>query len=188
MLGGTGTDRRGGETVAEPSTTVADDVRYREARAGDADFLARMLVMAAAWRSEGTADPAAVLADPAVAHYIAGWPRDGDLGIVAENARGDRLGGAWVRSFPADEPGHGYVAHDVPELSIAVDRAHRGRGVGGTLLRRTLSAAALRGDRRVSLSVEHDNPAIRLYLALGFRVVHSSATTATMIVDLAPPR
>jgi ribosomal protein S18 acetylase RimI-like enzyme len=175
-------------TVAEPpAVAVVDDVRYRPADATDAEFLARMLVLAATWRAEGTTDPAAVLADPVVSHYIAGWPRPGDLGVVAEGREGRRVGGAWVRSFAAEEPGHGYVAEDVPELSIAVDRPHRGRGVGRTLLRRTLAAAARQGHRRVSLSVEHDNPAIRLYLAQGFRVVQSSTTSATMVVELARP-
>jgi GNAT superfamily N-acetyltransferase len=125
-----------------------------------------------------------VMADPELAHYVEGWPRAGDGGIVAV-ADLRPIGAAWWRFFPEDHPGYGFVAADVPELSIGVVAAWRGRGVGRALLRAALVAAAPHC-RRVSLSVERANRAQNLYLSEGFRVVSSGPDADTMVRDLGP--
>jgi ribosomal protein S18 acetylase RimI-like enzyme len=67
-----------------------------------------------------------------------------------------------------DDHGYGFVATDVPELSIGVTADERGRGVGTALLEELLAQARATGHPAVSLSVETDNPAVRLYERLGF--------------------
>ena len=63
-------------------------------------------------------------------------------------------------------------APDADVLTIAVDAAYRGRGVGRALLTRLLDAAARRGARRVFLEVRADNPVARaLYESEGFTAV-----------------
>ena len=65
------------------------DVRTRPAAAADFTFLATMLGEAAVWRPEKptpTADQ--VLADPRYALHLAGWPRHGDYGLVADRKHG----------------------------------------------------------------------------------------------------
>lgn len=107
-----------------------------------------------------------VLEHPTVARYAKSWGRDGDLGFVAVD--GDRtLGAAWVRLWPNEERGFGWVRNDVPELTIAVTPDFRGRGIGTQLLQRVLEAARSRFPA-VSLSVRADNPAVRLYERFGF--------------------
>ncbi|MGH3929327.1 MAG: hypothetical protein ACRDTF_05050 [Pseudonocardiaceae bacterium] len=56
---------------------------------------------------------------PDLAHYVNGWPRDGERGMIAE-ASGVPIGAAWLRLMPVHDPGYGFVAPDVPELSIGV--------------------------------------------------------------------
>jgi GNAT superfamily N-acetyltransferase len=157
-------------------------VNVREATRDDGDFLADMLVEAVNWSSEWKRKSRRrVLAAPNTAHYIAEWPREGDLGVVAE-ADGERIGAAWLRFFPADDPGYGFVAADVPELTIGVVTAWRGRGVGRALLRAVESAAVDAGIERISLSVERKNFAQRLYLAEGYEVVaEGSPESDTMV-------
>ena len=55
-------------------------------------------------------------------------------------------------------------------VDLSLMPPHRGRGIGGALLRGLLAEAAASG-RRVSLSVAVDNPAQRLYARLGFQTV-----------------
>ncbi len=153
-------------------------VTVRRATGPDAPFLAEMLVQAAFWRPEkpqGSVQD--VLADPQLAHYVQGWPRAGDLGVVAED--GPPVGAAWLRLLPRDEAGYGFVDDDIPELTIGVRAGHRGRGVGTALLRELLALAQHEGLQRVSLSVERDNPALDLYRRLGFTEVggHPGAPT-----------
>ena len=125
-----------------------------------------------------------MLSNPRTAHYIAGWPRDTDLGVIAE-AGAVPVGAAWVRFFAAEDPGYGFVAPDVPELTVGVAAAWRGRGVGRSLLRAVAARAAAAGVRRISLSVERENFARRLYRSEGYAVADGSDPQSdTMVKDL----
>jgi GNAT superfamily N-acetyltransferase len=129
----------------------------RPAAPEDGSFMADMLVEVVNWSPRWKKKSRArVLSAPATAHYIAGWPRDGDLGVIAE-ADGERIGAAWLRFFPAADPGYGFVAPDVPELTIGVADRWRGRGAGRALLRAIAGQARPAGIRRISLSVEREN-------------------------------
>jgi ribosomal protein S18 acetylase RimI-like enzyme len=149
--------------------------------------MADMLVEAANWSAEWKRKSRRrVLSAPATAHYIAGWPRDTDLGVIA-GADGEPVGAAWLRFLPAADPGYGFVAPDVPELTIGVARDLRGQGVGRALLRALASQARAAGIRQISLSVERKNAAQKLYLSEGYRIVDSSdAQSDTMVTDLMP--
>jgi ribosomal protein S18 acetylase RimI-like enzyme len=92
--------------------------------------------------------------------------RPDDLGVVAEK-EGVPIGAAWLRRWSGQQRGYGFVDKATPELSMSVLPAHRGRGVGTTMLRRLLSAAEERY-AAVSLSVAASNPARRLYEREGF--------------------
>ncbi len=157
----------------------------RPAVASDASFLGDMMVEATNWSTEWRPKSRAhILSAPNTAHYLTGWPRDTDLGVLAE-ADGRPVGAAWTRFLPAADPGYGFVAPDVPELTIGVAAGWRGRGVGRALLRAMASQAQARGIRRISLSVERKNHAHRLYLSEGYRIVDSSdAQSDTMIKEL----
>ncbi|HEY3981093.1 MAG TPA: alpha/beta fold hydrolase [Streptosporangiaceae bacterium] len=156
----------------------------RPAGPSDAGFLADMLVEAVNWSPRWNQSRESIFATPAVAHYVSGWPRAGDLGVVAE-AAGSPVGAAWLRFLPADDPGYGFVGPDVPELSIGVTPLWRGRGVGRALLGAIADAARAAGIRHISLSVERRNFAGALYRAEGYRVADSSGRDSdTMVKDL----
>jgi ribosomal protein S18 acetylase RimI-like enzyme len=137
-----------------------------------------MLGWAAGWRSSEL--DARLLRDPAVAVYIEGWGRPGDAGVVAEDEDGVPLGAAWYRRFTQAEHGHGFVAPEVPELTVAVAPPNRGRGVGTALLEALVERAEAEGAPALSLSVEDDNPALRLYERLRFERVGRAGTAWTM--------
>jgi len=160
-------------------------VRIRRATEGDADVLARLLVLAADWRPDAAPRPVdEVLGDPTLARYVQGWPRPGDLGVIAERDDGAVLGAAWCRRFTADDAGFGFVSPTIPELSIAVVPGSRGAGIGRSLLDRLIGEARQGHVSHLSLSVERDNPARRLYTALGFAEVASPGGSLTMVRSL----
>jgi ribosomal protein S18 acetylase RimI-like enzyme len=160
----------------------------REATPTDLAFLWEMLWQAAAvdegmrgFGKEGA------LARPENQKYLAGWGHPGDAGVIAISESGDPLGGAWYRLFEAHAPGYGFVAPDVPELSIGVSEKARGHGVGSALLEALVSLARQQGFRRISLSVDRQNPAVRLYERQGFRdagISNPADTSLTMVRDL----
>ncbi len=167
-------------------------MRLREATTEDAPLLAELLLAAYNWTGDVRVTAADLRSDPHARRYLEGWRRPGDLGVVAV-ADGDptstdggtggyALGAAWARPLQASAPGYGYVADDVPELSMAVRAEHRGLGVGSTLLRGLLDRARDAGYRAVSLSVEDGNAAARaLYEHYGFRVVSRTGGSDTML-------
>lgn len=123
------------------------------------------------------------MAIPQLAHYVADWPRGGDLGFVAEDGAMD-VGAAWWRLFTEQDRGYGFVDEETPELAIGVVHGARGRGVGTLLLRALIDEAQRSALPALSLSVEVDNPAASLYERLGFETVGGDGGALTMVFSL----
>jgi ribosomal protein S18 acetylase RimI-like enzyme len=163
-----------------------EDVRYRPAEAADLAFLATMLGEAAVWRPDKpTPSGEEALADPRYAMYLVGWPRQGDVGLIAE--LGEPLGAAWFRTFSQTSHGYGFVADDIPELSIAVIAARRHEGIGRRLLVGLIEASEAQGHGALSLSVNTGNPARFLYESVGFRTVSERLNALTMVRQAGTP-
>lgn len=159
-------------------------MHLRDATADDADLLVDMLLEAFNWTGEPRFTRDDVLRDAHTARYVGGWGRPGDLGVVAV-ADGTPVGAAWARALPANAPGYGWVADDVPELGLAVAAGHRGRGAGSALLAGLLDRTRSAGCRAVSLSVEDGNTAARaLYERHGFVVVGRNGGSDTLLRTL----
>lgn len=156
----------------------------REAESSDARFLADMLVEAANWNTATARPRVAVLDDPHVNRYIAGWKRAGDFGSVATDDNNVLIGACWARLFPQNAPGYGFVATGVPELTLGVNALWRARGVGRALLHALAGQAVAAGHQRLSLSVERANYAHRLYVSEGYVTVESTADADTMVRSL----
>jgi ribosomal-protein-alanine N-acetyltransferase len=116
-------------------------------------------------RAEKAADCARLHA----ADFAHPWPADEIAAIIARPttlaaAALDPIGGAL----------HGFVlarlaADEAEVLTIVVDAALRGRGVGRALLSEALRKAGNAGARAIFLEVDgHNAPAIALYRRLGF--------------------
>lgn len=88
------------------------------------------------------------------AHYQRYYP-DADWLVVS--CDGNDIGRLYLERWPTQ--------HRI--IDIALLPAHRGRGFGEALLRDLMDEAAAAG-RAVSIHVEKNNPAMRLYRRLGF--------------------
>lgn len=155
----------------------------RMAASDDGPFLEQMLAVASDWNRVVSRPVSELLSNPSSAHYIVGWKRDTDEGVVAEEASRP-IGAAWWRYFPADDPGHGFVSVDVPEVSVGVVAVARDRGVGERLLRSLIDHAQECGVPSLSPSGDPENYALRLYRRLGFEEVGHVGGSLTMIRKL----
>jgi ribosomal protein S18 acetylase RimI-like enzyme len=150
----------------------------RKAGPHDVRFLRDMLHHAF-YRREGALEAQ----EQPVYRYVAGWGRPGDAGVIALDD-GFPVGAAWYRLFRADGRGYGFVDEQTPELAVAVVPSRRGRGFGEELLTALMERAREEGHRALSLAVERDNPAMRLYERFGFREVRSEGEAAVMVAEL----
>ncbi len=151
--------------------------RIRPFVVGDEPFLWDMLYTAVHVRDGDEPPPRSVIEEPNIAHYLVDLGRPGDDVRLAVSDAGERIGAAWCRLMPPDDPGYGYVAPDIPEVSMAVVEEWRGRGVGTRLLLDLLAR-----NPTMSLSVDDENTgAERLYARLGFAVVRTDGTSRTML-------
>ena len=137
-------------------------VRPRAATSGDTAFIVEMARHACIIEDRPLPDP-----DSEETQSL--LPTADDVVLVAEDPNGISLGAVWT--FHHEPPllvDSDTVA--VPELSIAVAPALRGRGVGGALLDELIVLCAGRYEA-ISLNVHQRNPAVHLYERKGFRVV-----------------
>jgi GNAT superfamily N-acetyltransferase len=145
-------------------------IAVRDAGAADCSLLWDMLYEAS-FATVEPKPPRDAVRQPEISRYLSGWGRAGDRALVAEVA-GRPVGAAWYRLFPSSDPGYGFVDEATPELSIAVVRGERGRGVGRALLEGLVRAAREDGFQALTLSVAESNAAaLGLYERCGFRVV-----------------
>jgi GNAT superfamily N-acetyltransferase len=156
----------------------------RELREDEIDFLGEMLYAALAWRPDANMPPLEVVREhPQAAIFHQGWGRAGDTALVAEE-NGRPIGLVWYRFFTEAEHGEGYVDDATPELAIAVVDGYRGQGVGRRLMDAMHERARQDGIGRISLSVDADNPAKRLYARLGYVEHEPGNDLGRMVLDL----
>lgn len=89
-----------------------------------------------------------------------------DRAVVAV-VDGGVVGACWVRT--TDEYGH--IDEETPSFSISLFKRYRGQGIGSAMMGQMLDELREAGYLRASLSVQKENPALRLYERLGFRIV-----------------
>ena len=123
--------------------------------------------------------PRSMIDLPELHVYIADFgTQPGDHCMVAE-AEGKVVGAAWCRIMED----YGHIDTDTPSLAISLLPKYRGLGIGARLLDALLLLLRENGYRQASLSVQKENPALRLYQRMGFRIVAEKGTEYLMLWD-----
>lgn len=147
------------------------DLHLRALDAADLEHIDWCLYTAVTWSPEREGYPReAVLGHPSIVLFREGWGRPGDFGVLA-TADGARVGVAFGRLFTVAAHSSGFIDERTPEIAIAVERPHRGQGVGRVLLDALADAALAHGMDALSLSVDEGNPAEHLYERAGYATV-----------------
>jgi ribosomal protein S18 acetylase RimI-like enzyme len=124
--------------------------------------------------------PREVINKPEIAIYINNFGEKSDCGVVAE-LDGKIVGAAWARIIPA----YGHIDDETPELAMSVLPEHRNKGIGTKMLKKLFETLAERGYKQTSLSVQKENPALRLYERMGYKTIRENDEDFIMVKDLA---
>ncbi len=124
--------------------------------------------------------PKSILNCPELQVYIAGFGTNRhDKALIAEVDE-KIVGAIWARIMND----YGHIDVDTPSLAMSVLKAYRGMGIGTLLLTQMLSAEKTAGYAKLSLSVQKDNYAVKLYRKAGFTTVKETTEEYIMVADL----
>lgn len=125
-----------------------------------------------------------VMADALCRGFVEGFGTRGDDACLVAEMQGEVVGACWVRTTRV----YGHVDDRTPAFAVSVKRGLRGRGIGGSLMRAMLDELDSGGCERATLSVQKENPALRLYERLGFRIVGDGADASEWLMTWRPGR
>ena len=151
----------------------------RKVRPEEYGFLREFLYQAI-YLPEGVEPPPRSVVDlPELQVYIRDFgTQPADHCLVAELEE-KVVGAAWSRIMED----YGHIDNDTPSLAISLLPEYRRLGIGTRLLNGLLLLLRENGYRRASLSVQKENPALRLYQRAGFRIAAKKGTEYLMLWD-----
>lgn len=123
--------------------------------------------------------PKSIIEKPELQVYIENFGRKDDYCLVAETD-GVIIGAVWMRIMED----YGHIDDNIPSLAISLYKNFRGRKIGTTLLLNMLSLLKSKGYEKVSLSVQKENYAYRMYIKSGFEIVGENEEEYIMVCDL----
>lgn len=159
---------------------MANNIIYREMRPSEYAQLENFLYEAI-FIPEGVAlPPRDIIYHPELYMYIDDFGnKPADHAVVAE-INGQIIGAAWARIMND----YGHVDDNTPSLSISLYGQYRGKGIGTQLWDKLLTNLRGAGFQQVSLSVQKNNFAQKLYRRSGFYVVKENEEDYVMLKKL----
>lgn len=152
----------------------------REMRKEEYSLLSDFLYEAIYIPAGTVAPPKSVIICPELQVYIADFGNSKhDKALIAE-VDGNIVGAIWARIMND----YGHIDDNTPSLAMSVLKAYRGMGIGTSLLTQMMSTEKAAGYAKLSLSVQKDNYAVKLYRKAGFIAVKETDEEYIMIVNL----
>ena len=120
-----------------------------------------------------------IINHPDLQIYISDFGKKDDICYVAE-VEGKVVGAVWTRIIND----YGHIYDETPSLSISLLKEYRNLGIGSKLMNQIILALKEKGYKRVSLSVQKVNNAVRMYKKVGFEIVHENEEDYIMVCKL----
>jgi len=138
----------------------------REMKKSEYPLLSDFLYESIFQRDEKRLIPRSVLKLPTFNVYIENFGNQKDDICLCAEIDNKVVGAVWSRLIH----GFGYVDMETPELAIALYKEYRGQGIGKNMMYQMLEKLKERGFKKISLSVQKDNYALRMYQSVGFKI------------------
>lgn len=112
--------------------------------------------------------------------YVRGFGDDPHDHCLVAEVDGKIVGAVWVRIM--DDYGH--LDSQTPSLAISLYKEYRGQGIGTQLLLQMMDLLRKEKYAQVSLSVQKENYALRMYEKAGFKIVEDRGEEVLMVARL----
>lgn len=102
-----------------------------------------------------------------------------DQAVVAE-VEGKIIGVAWARIMND----YGHIDDKIPSIAMSILKPYRGYGIGKSLLVHLILLEKGLGYEKLSLSVQKENFAVKMYEKAGFTIIKENDKEYIMSIDL----
>ncbi|MBQ9474236.1 MAG: GNAT family N-acetyltransferase [Bacteroidales bacterium] len=152
----------------------------RQIRANEIPLLDNFLYEAIFIPEGVSAPPREIIENEELQVYVRDFGSQPDDRCLVAECDGQVIGAVWSRIM--DDYGH--IAADTPSLAMSLYKEFRHMGIGTELLLRMLQLLCEDGYKRVSLSVQKANYAVRMYRRGGFEVIGETEEEFIMVCNL----
>lgn len=127
--------------------------------------------------------PKEIINKPELNIFIKDFGKPDDYCLVAE-IDNKIIGAVWSRILSGEIKGYGNIDSTTSELAISIYKQYRNKGIGTELMKGILKLLKEKGYKRVSLSVQKDNYAVKIYKAVGFKTFKETEEEYIMVCSL----
>lgn len=158
-------------------------LKIREIKKEELFLLQDFLYEAIYQKGKESSLPKEVIKEPELNIYIEDFGQEDDNCLVAE-INGEVVGAVWSRILSGEIKGFGYIDDHTPELAISLYKKYRNKGIGTKLMENMIRLLKEKGYNQVSLSVQKDNYAVKMYKKFGFEIEEESGGEYIMVCEL----
>lgn len=126
------------------------------------------------------APPRSIIGNEDLQVYVRDFGKEPDDRCLMAEVGGKVVGAVWTRIMND----YGHIADGIPSMAISLYKDYRHQGIGTELLREMLQLLRRDGYRQVSLSVQKENYAFRMYRKAGFEVLEETEEEYLMVCKL----
>ena len=123
--------------------------------------------------------PRNIIEKPELQVYIENWGKPDDLCLVAE-CENKIVGAVWTRIMND----YGHIDNQTPSLAISLYKNYRNKGIGTEIMEAILRLLKIKGYSQVSLAVQKENYAVKMYKKVGFKIVNQNSEEYIMLCTL----
>ncbi|MCR5192518.1 MAG: GNAT family N-acetyltransferase [Bacteroidales bacterium] len=156
--------------------------RIRQLRAEETPLLDNFLYEAIFIPDGVDAPPKSIIENEELQVYVRNFGKLPDDRCLVAECDGMVVGAVWTRVMND----YGHIADGVPSLAMSLYKEYRNKGIGTKLLEQMLRLLRKEGYQQVSLSVQKENYAVRMYRKVGFEVLKETEEEYIMVCSLNP--
>lgn len=159
---------------------IRDEFTIRKLRNNETELLKEFLYQAV-FIPEGVKPPdRSIINLPELALYYEDFGSSPSDNCLVAEVDGRVIGAVWTRIMND----YGHVDDETPSFAVSLYKEYRGRGIGTTMMREMLKLLREQGYKKASLAVQKANYAVRMYEAVGFRVIDENDQEYIMLCRL----